>query len=219
MPVTSRIRRAGLLAAALAVAASATIAPRPAIGRTAADAAPPDAWLKGLTGTHRQLFDTPAPAGGIPLVHIMNYYDTYNRAYQVPDSDIDAVLTFYGGTTLYAVNDSAWAKYRIGEFLETNDPATSAPAVANPWRAKPVIMGMAMPAASVEALQKRGATFIVCDNALSIFAGMLANARGLDPATVHADLKASILPGVELVPAMVIAIEQAHGAGLSYHRQ
>jgi len=219
MSVTSRARRAGLLAAALAVAAAAFIAARPTVGSAAVDAAPPDAWLKGLTATHKQLFDTPAPAGGIPLVHLMNYYDTYNRAYQVPDSDIDAVMTFYGGTTLYAVNDAAWAKYRIGEFLETNDPATNAPAVANPWRAKPVIMGMEMPTASVEALQKRGATFIVCDNALTIFSGMLAKARGLEPAAVHADLKANLLPGVELIPGMVVAIEQAHRAGLSYHRQ
>lgn len=219
MSVTSRVRRAGLLAVALVVAAAATIAARPALGRSAADAAPPDAWLKGLTATHRQLFDTPAPGGGIPLVHMMNYYDTYNRAYEVPDSDIDAVMTFYGGTTLYAVNDAAWAKYRIGEFLEAIDPATKAAAVANPWRAKPVIMGMELPAASVESLQKRGATFIVCDNALTIFAGMLAQARGLEPAAVHADLKANLLPGVELIPGMVVAIEQAHRAGLSYHRQ
>jgi hypothetical protein len=36
---------------------------------------------------------------------------------------------------------------------------------------------------------------------------------------VYEDLKANILPGVELVPAMVIAVEQAARAGLSYHRQ
>ena len=48
---------------------------------------------------------------------------------------------------------------------------------------------------------------------------MLAQKRGLDPAAVYADLNANILPGVELVPAMVVAIEQAHRAGLSDHRQ
>lgn len=215
------IRRAAGALAALAVVATATAATRPLLhAEHAATVAqsPPDEWLKRLDGAHRQLFDAPDPNGGIPLVHVLNYYDTYNRAYGVPDRDIDAVLTLYGGTTLYAVSDAAWAKYRIGEFLKASD-ASGAPAVANPWRREPTILGMQMPQASIEGLQKRGATFIVCDNALTIFSGMLAKARGMDAAAVHADLKASILPGVELIPGMVIAIEQAHRAGLSYHRQ
>jgi intracellular sulfur oxidation DsrE/DsrF family protein len=178
-----------------------------------------DKWLEGLTARHKQFFDSPAPAGGIALVHIMNYYDTYNKAYSVADKDIDAVGTFYGATTFYGVNDAMWAKYRIGEFLETNDPATGQPATANPWRSAPTIIGMTLPQASIERLQARGATFILCNNALGIFAGMLAQARGLEANVVYEDLKANILPGVYLVPGMVIAVEQAQRAGLAYHRQ
>ncbi len=180
---------------------------------------PSDAWLKGLTAQHRQLFDSPAPAGGIPLVHVMNYYDTYNTAYGVKDADVDAVLTFYGATTFYALDDAAWAKYRLGEFLETNDPATGKPATANPWRTAPRALGMSLPSASIEALHARGATFIVCNNALQIFAGLLANTRGLDAKVVYDELRTHILPSVHLVPAMVVAVEQATRAGLSYHRQ
>ena len=132
---------------------------------------------------------------------------------------IEPVLTFYGSTTFHGLNDAVWAKYALGEFLEIVDPATSKPATANPWRSAPVILGMTLPAASVESLQKRGATFILCNNALQIFSGMLAQKRGLDPKVVYEDLKANILPGVELVPGMVIAVEQAQRAGLAYHRQ
>jgi hypothetical protein len=32
-------------------------------------------------------------------------------------------------------------------------------------------------------------------------------------------MKANILPEVDLVPGMVVAVEQAQRAGLSYHRQ
>jgi hypothetical protein len=180
---------------------------------------PSDRWLDGLKAKHRQLFDAPAPAGGIPLVHVMNYYDTYNKAYRVNDADIDGVLTFYGSTTFYGINDAMWAKYQLGEFLDTRDPATGKPATANPWRSAPSILGMSLPGASIETLHKRGATFILCNNALQIFAGMLASKRGLEPTAVYTDLKANILPQVDLVPAMVIAVEQATRAGLSYHRQ
>jgi hypothetical protein len=189
----------------------------------AAEASTPEvnneAWLDALKGTHRELFDAPAPAGGIPLVHVMNYYDTYNKAYNVKDKDINGILTFYGTTTFYGLNDSMWAKYRLGEFLETNDPATGKPAVANPWRTTPVVLGMTLPQASIESLQKRGATFIICNNALGIFAGLLAQARGLPTDQVYADLKANILPNVTLVPGMVVAIEKAQGRGIAYHRQ
>jgi hypothetical protein len=186
---------------------------------TASSIEPSNKWLDGLKAKHRQFFDAPADGGGIPLVHVMNYYDTYNKAFKVKDADIDAVLTFYGATTFHGLSDAAWAKYRLGEFLSINDPATGQPATRNPWRAAPVILGMTLPAASIEALQKRGATFIICNNALGIFSGMVAAKRGLDSKVVYEDLKANILPGVELVPAMVIAVEQATRAGLSYHRQ
>ncbi|HSA57223.1 MAG TPA: hypothetical protein VLE53_16035 [Gemmatimonadaceae bacterium] len=218
---TPRALLAPIVAGVLAVGTVALVAqagPRaPETGSPSA--APADAWLKGLTSKHRQLFDSPAPAGGIPLVHIMNYYDTWNKAYNVADKDIDAVGTFYGATTFYGLNDAAWAKYRLGEFLETNDPATGKPAAVNPWRTSPVILGLSLPGASIESLQKRGATFILCNNALGIFSSLLAKARGLEADAVYADLKANILPGVELIPGMVVAIEQAHAAGVAYHRQ
>ncbi|HMA25292.1 MAG TPA: hypothetical protein VKP00_14885, partial [Gemmatimonadaceae bacterium] len=170
-------------------------------------------------GSHRELFDAPAPNGGIPLVHMLNYYDTYNKAYATPDRDVNGILTFYGSTTFYGLNDAMWAKYRLGEFLETNDPTTGKPATVNPWRVAPVALGMTLPQASIESLQKRGGTFIICNNALGIFAGLLAQARGLSTDSVYADLKANILPGVTLVPGMVIAIEKAQGRGIAYHRQ
>ncbi len=149
----------------------------------------------------------------------MNYYDTYNKAFGVIDKNIDAVLTPYGATTFYGLSDAAWAKYRLDEFLDTNDPATGQPATSSPWRAAPVILGQTLPAASLEALQARGATLILCNNALGIFSGLLAAKRGLDSHPVYEDLKAGILPGVELVPGMVVAVEQAARAGLSYDRQ
>lgn len=207
------------LAAALWMSTPRAAALHAAPAQAEAHNQPSDRWLDGLKGTHRQFFDSPNPGGGIPLVHVMNYYDTYNKAYNVKDSDIDAVLTFYGATTFYGLNDAAWAKYRLGEFLETNDPSTGKPAVANPWRAKPVILGMTLAPASMESLHARGATFILCNNALQIFAGMLAAKRGLDAKVVYEDLRANILPSVNLVPGMVVAVEQASKAGLSYHRQ
>jgi hypothetical protein len=216
------LRRSALAASLSIVAGSAIISRAGALHAKPTPTStvePSSRWLEGLTAKHRQFFDAPAANGGIALVHVMNYYDTYNKAFGVKDADIDAVLTFYGGTTFYGLNDAVWAKYQLGEFLETNEPSTGKPATSNPWRTAPVILGMTLPAASIESLHKRGATLILCNNALQIFSGLLAANRGLDSKVVYEDLKANILPGVDLVPGMVVAVEQAQRAGLSYHRQ
>jgi hypothetical protein len=224
MLITRRLIRLGAAAVAV-VAATATAVPRAHATRTATATAataskePSDRWLDGLKAKHKQFFDTPSPNGGLPLVHVMNYFDTYNKVYNVKDTDINAVLTFYGTTTFYGLNDAAWAKYRLGEFLETNDPTTGKPATANPWRSAPMVLGLTLPQASLESLKKRGATLILCNNALSISASLVAQKRGLDAKVVYEDMKANILPEVDLVPGMVIAVEQAQRAGLTYHRQ
>ena len=229
MPVTTSTARrdalvallvASAAAAGLAVAAGsvyAKSASRPAT--TVSSIEPSNAWLGKLRGKHRQFFDNPSVGGGIALVHVMNYYDTYNKAFGVKDADIKAVLTFYGATTFYALNDAMWSKYKLGEFLDATDPTTGKPATANPWRSAPVILGLTLPAASIESLSKRGATLILCNNALGIFAGLLAQKRGLETKAVYEDLKSNILPGIDLIPGMVVAVEQAQRAGLTYHRQ
>ena len=220
---TTTTRRAMIAASFATIAAGTAIAVQAgalqANPEPAAHNVPSDNWLKALKAKHKQFFDNPSPNGGVALVHVMNYYDTYNKAFNVKDADIDAVLTFYGATTFYGLNDTAWSKYDLGEFLDVKDAATGKPATANPWRTAPVVLGMTLPSASLESLHKRGATLILCNNALTIFSGLLAAKRGLEAKAVYEDLRANILPEVQLVPGMVVAVEQAQRAGLTYHRQ
>ena len=177
-----------------------------------------DRWLDGLRGQHRCLFDMPAFDDGLPAVHILNYLNTYNTAYNVPDAQINTVGTFYGQTTLLAANDAMWAKYRLGELLDQRDPQ-GAPWARNPWRTEVRALGMTIAPASIEALQRRGTLFIACNNALNFWYGQVAAARQAEVAAVSAEIGRNLLPGVVVVPAMVIAIEKAQARGLAYNRQ
>ena len=77
----------------------------------------------------------------------------------------------------------------------------------------------AVPALGIENLQKMGAKFILCANALGIWCLEL-EARGKGKAAeIEKELRANLLPGVTVVPAMVIAIEKAQEAGIKYNRQ
>jgi hypothetical protein len=204
----------------------------------AAQQSGPDDWIKSVKGTHRCLFDFPQHKNGMPLLHILNYLNTYATAYKTAPGQAGAVGTFYGiggqSSIPLAFNDAMWAKYGLGDYTGLKD-AAGKPYTRNVFNKPtgndlhllmqaiqsptiPMFAG-AMPGLGMESLQKMGTTFLLCANA---FGGWCAEleARGKGKAAdLDAELRANLLPGVIIVPAMVIAIEQAQGAGIAYNRQ
>src|SRR5262245_37699823 len=91
----------------------------------ATPAAGPDAWINEVKGTHRCLFDFPQHKNGVPLLHILNYINTYNQVYKAAPGSTGAVGTFYGiGTQAsipLAFNDAMWTKYGLGEYTGLKD--------------------------------------------------------------------------------------------------
>ena len=186
-----------------------------------------DAWLDKQTGSHRCLFDFPTHSEGLPLLHMFNYLNTYASAYGTKAGDVNAIGTLYfvGPTSSIplAFNDSIWQKYKLGAYLKLDDPKTKAPSVRNmfnaPQAGDPVLFGGAFAQASIANLQKMGSTFLLCNNALGLFTGQMAQQSGGTPDVVGAELRANLLPGVVIVPAMVIAIEKAQSKGIAYNKQ
>ena len=198
----------------------------------------PDEWIKEVKGTHRCLFDFPQHKNGFPLLHILNYLNTYATAYKTGPGEVGAVGTFYSAGTQASIplafNDAIWAKYELGSYTGLKDAAGKAYTrnVFNRPTPKdlhlllqvldvPMIPALAdaMPAIGIESLQKMGTKFVLCANALGIWCLEL-EARGKGKAqAIEQDLRANLLPGVTIVPAMVIAIDKAQEAGIKYNRQ
>ncbi|RPI20648.1 MAG: hypothetical protein EHM57_07665 [Actinobacteria bacterium] len=81
------------------------------------------------------------------------------------------------------------------------------------------IFGGAIVAAGIANLQGMGTKFIMCGNALQAWTFELAaRGKGTQP-DIDKFLRAHLLPGVTVVPAMVIAIERAQAAGIRYNKQ
>jgi hypothetical protein len=198
----------------------------------------PDAWIREVKGTHRCLFDFPKHMNGFGLLHILNYINTYAAAYKTAPGEVGAVGTFYSvgsqASISLAFNDATWAKYGLGAYTGLKD-AAGKPYTRNVFNRPtpddlhllmqavnaPMIPALAgaMPALGIESLQKMGAKFLLCANALGIWCLELET-RGMGKAAdVEADLRANLLPGVTIVPAMVIAIDKAQEAGIKYNRQ
>ena len=52
-----------------------------------AEVASPDEWLGKITGKHRQFFDAYTMNSGFPLGFAMNFLNSNNEAYKLPDTD------------------------------------------------------------------------------------------------------------------------------------
>lgn len=215
------ISRTALAAAALATPSLLHAATHPALPGIAPD----DRWLATLRGKHRMIFDMPVPAGGLPIIHVRNFVDTYKTAYDLAAPDVNTVVGLYYLTTALAFTDAMWAKYQLGGVAQVTDSETGKPAVRNVlWKPRdgmqtlPIAGGPVAPPndASMTALQARGVVFILCNNALNFWANAIATASKQEAAAVREELVAHLVPGVEIVPAMVIAIQQAQARGASY---
>ena len=236
MAFSAKTHRRGFLGRILGTAAALSVAGEGQ--RAEAQTAGPDEWIKGVKGAHRCLFDFPANGGGVPLIHMLMYLKTYQEAYATRPGEVNAIGTLYfvGPTASIplAFNDAMWAKYGLGDYLGLKD--ASGKAYTRNVFAKPTADDLhllmaaiqsptipafagAMPAIGIESLQKMGTTFLLCANAFGGWCEEL-QARGKGKsADLMKDLSANLLPGVIVVPAMVIAIEKAQGAGMAYNRQ
>ena len=228
----------GRLVGFAAASGVSLVGAREADAQAPAGAAAAAPWLKEVKGTHRCLFDFPQHKNGFPLLHILNYINTYKEAFKSAPGTVGAVGTFYGiggqSSIPLAFNDAAWQKYGLSEYTGLKD-ATGKAYAKNPLyrptkdelhllmaaAQTPTIPAFAemMPALGIESLQKMGTKFLICNNAYQGWCLEL-EARGKGKmADIDKELRANLLPGVSFVPAMVIAIEQAQAAGIKYNRQ
>ncbi len=170
----------------------------------------PEAWLRALNGKHRQLFHAHDKwTNGIE--YAKRYKESYPVEYGVQPGEVDAVLAAHGKTGATTYVDAAWEKYEFGKMFDVKDPKTNDPATRNIYYAgdddNPGIR---------EALAA-GVVVLSCRTALRGMAHDLASQKKYGTAEeIERDLTASLIPGVVLVPAMIIAVGRAQEAHCTY---
>ena len=172
-------------------------------------------WLGAIRGQYRQVYDAPAPNNGFALIWSHVFLVTGAQGYNVPESELGVDVVLRGTAIPIAFSDGVWEKYKLGEYFKINDPATKSPALRNPFaHIKPG--DMPLPEAALEKLVARGVRFAVCNAAINFHSARLAQQLGLPHETVKQDWLAAVLPGVQVVPSGVLAINGAQGKGCSY---
>jgi hypothetical protein len=175
----------------------------------------------------KQMFEeTKIEAGGF-LNNIKNSLNGLQVGFGVPAQEIKIVAALHGPPNMLNYDDYVWNKYKIGEWLRIDDPATGKLATRNPYyqskagkdlrysSTDPNSSDSIFQDISIQGLQARGVQFLSCHTATEEQARKLAQERHLtQPAEeIVRDMNAHLLPHVLQVAAMgaAVALLQSEG--------
>lgn len=172
-------------------------------------------WFKKIKGTHRIVYDGSKPHAGFPIIWNWAFYLSNNETGS-SDNDITAMTVLRHDAIPFAFKSALWKKYNLGEVFGVTDNNTKKPALRNPYYQPqdgdfpmPVIQG-------IKDLQQRGALFCVCNLAISVYSGAIAQKMGLDPKKVYQEWVDAIEPNIQIVPSGVWALGRAQKHGCGY---
>jgi intracellular sulfur oxidation DsrE/DsrF family protein len=179
----------------------------------------PEEMFKRINGKHRIVFDSPHPHEIFPFAWPRVFLLT-NEATGTKDKDCSVVVVLRHSSIGYAMEDRVWAKYKLGELFQANDPETKAPATRNPfWKPRAgayKVPGVGELLIGVNELQASGVMFCVCAAAINVYSAMTAEKMKLKHEDVKNDLLSAILPGIQPVPSGVWALGRAQQHGCGY---
>lgn len=173
-----------------------------------------DAWLNKINGQHKQVYDMPEFNKGVGFLWSRVFYMT-NTQTGVPEKDVTVVLILRHGAIPLALTDAMWAKYKLGKAFDLADPKTQAPAVRNFfYETQPA--DAPLPGMSIKALMASGALVGACNMAIKAFSMQLAKSMKMTADDIEKEWKANLIPGVQVVPSGVWAVNRVQERGCTY---
>lgn len=174
-----------------------------------------ESWFKNIKGTHRVVFDAAEPNNAFPIIWTWGFYATNNQTGS-PDNDITAMCVFRHNAIPFALEDSLWSKYKLGETFNITDNRTQKPATRNPYYNATDGDFPLNGVDGIKKMQERGALFCACNLALAVYSGIVAKKMGLDAEAVRKEWVSGVLPGIQIVPAGIWALERAQQHDCAY---
>lgn len=171
-----------------------------------------------VSNEHKQVFQSVSPiliAPGVAsiYIHMQNSMNAYQFSQGLGNLATLGVLI--GPSIVFALKDDMWRKYPIGKMFNLAPTNTYYQADSNlDLGADPDNPDGVYQDWSAQAVLKRGGQFFVCHNATTGLAYIIAQKMGTTTGkAVLADFEKSLLPGFQMVPAGVGAVQQAEENG------
>ena len=185
---------------------------------------------RGGNFRHRQAFAAQHVSNGAVFAFVGNALNGFQFGWSEGPGTFHPAAVFYGYASSLALDDWAWDNYPIRELLTmVNDPVAAPNRnTGNPFHNPTSTLraeddpedehGFYFDR-SIVALQRRGATFYACNNAVRLVAKQLLATR-LVPSgelnALHAKFRAHLVPGAILVPAGVVAVAALQEQGYTF---
>ena len=171
-------------------------------------------WLNRIKGKHRQVFDSPHNVGGMPFAWVRVYMMT-NQMVGAKEEDTQAVLVLRHDAIPLAMESSLWKKYNFSKVFHVVDEQTKKPIKENVfWQPKQG--ALPLPGMGINELMSSGVLIGLCEMAITVYSTAVAQQMKLKPEEVKKEWIAGVLPGIQLVPSGVLAINRAQERGCSY---
>jgi hypothetical protein len=157
-----------------------------------------------------------------PWLNVMrNSMNTEIWSFRHPD--FLCVSATHGSAQFALYDDTIWQKYGLAKVAGVpSNTFTAAPVAAgnDPADYQNPAGAFSSHANSIQALQRRGAVFLACHNAVWEHAGLLmgmdSNPDKLSGSALCAELTNHLIPGVVLTPGAVGTLAELASAGFSY---
>lgn len=167
-----------------------------------------DAWLDAVPGKHRVVLDAVSPDGAAQGIgYSNNVYNASRSGYSLENPDLALILVLRHHATAFAFNNAMWAKYgKVFTEVTGFTPANGQTPAFNPRNSgdRPAL----------DRLAARGARFIVCGLATTLYAGAIAGDNG-DRAAVYKELESNMVANAHIMSAGVVGITRAQEYGYS----
>ena len=173
-----------------------------------------DQWLGRMRGKHRQVFDSPHNLGGMPFAWTRVFLMT-NQTVGAAEEDVQAVIVLRHDAIPLAMDSALWKKYNFTKVFEVVDPEKKQPITSNVFW-KPKEGSLPLPGMGIDELMKSGVLIGVCNMAITVYSQAVAEKMKMKAEDVKKEWIAGILPGIQLVPSGVLAVNRAQEQGCAY---
>lgn len=177
-------------------------------------------WVERVRGEARMVFDSPDINEGLGMSQVRSWMAANAEVYGTRDDQMTAVLVIRHAGVPMVMGDSWWDKYELGKAYSLKDPTTGEEARRNPFiNYQPGDRYVTTwPDAGLDTLIGRGVIVLACHLALRNRAGGFARRDGRPVAEVYDELRASLVPGVTVMPNGIFAVGRAQQAGCGFIR-
>jgi intracellular sulfur oxidation DsrE/DsrF family protein len=169
------------------------------------------------TNENKQVFESVSPltVAGVPslYLHMQNSLNCFEFSYGMGRGSLATLAVLTGPSVAYALADDLWKKYGFGAAFNLAPTNVYYTAASLKQSGSPDDPDSIYQDWSAQAVLHRGGAFMVCHNALTALATLLAPKAAMQPAQTLAEFERGLLSGFQIVPSGVGATQLALNNG------